>query len=61
MLAGYDGFRRLADLEDELLDRDATPADRASVEIIKASAVCSIDMTLYRIATLLEKRGGGNW
>lgn len=61
ILTGQDGIRRLVDLQDELLDRDATTEDRAEVEIAKAVALCGIEQHLASISSFLNKRGGGSW
>lgn len=61
IITGQDGIRRLVDLQNELLDRDATAEDRAEVEICKAIALCGIEQHLANISSFLSKRGGGAW
>lgn len=61
IITGQDGIRRMVDLQNELLDRDATAEDRAEVEIAKAIALSGIEQHLANISSFLSKRGGGNW
>lgn len=56
---GYEGARRLYEIQDELLERNETLDPRAEVELIKAVALCNIEGHLFQLVR--ERSRGGDW
>lgn len=53
--SGYDGARRLIEIQEELLERNETLDPRAEVELIKTMALCNLEGHLLQ---LLQQRLG---
>lgn len=54
---GYEGARRLYEIQEELLDRNETLDARAEVELIKTLAICNIEGHLLQLLQDRHREG----
>lgn len=56
---GYEGARRLYEIQDELLERNEVLDPRAEVELIKTLALCRIEGHMHQMLNLQQRQGEG--